>query len=109
MVNPTRTLMRNGRRAMFGPCECCGAKIYVAGSWDADSAPIPGNTAGTLPAAAEPPACAPPAAAEPPACASPATAEPPVCAPPAVGAHRRPMRRDSAQAVAGLTHFLQNG
>jgi len=34
MINPTRTLMSNGRRAMLGPCEHCGTKIYLAGSWD---------------------------------------------------------------------------
>lgn len=36
MLNATRTLMKNGRRAMIGLCECCGTKISVAGKWDSD-------------------------------------------------------------------------
>jgi hypothetical protein len=36
MVNATRTLMKNGRRAMIGICDCCGTKMSVAGKWDCD-------------------------------------------------------------------------
>jgi hypothetical protein len=36
MVNATRTMMNNGRRAMLGLCECCGTKMCVAGKWDSD-------------------------------------------------------------------------
>jgi hypothetical protein len=38
MLNATRTLMKNGRRAMIGLCECCGTKMSVAGKWDGDIA-----------------------------------------------------------------------
>ncbi len=34
MLTPTRTLMKNGRRAMLGVCACCGTKMSVAGKWD---------------------------------------------------------------------------
>ncbi len=37
MLSATRTLMRNGRRAMIGQCACCGTKMSVAGRWDGDS------------------------------------------------------------------------
>ncbi len=37
MLSATRTLMRNGRRAMIGLCACCGTKMSVAGFWDSDS------------------------------------------------------------------------
>ncbi len=36
MLVPTRTLMKNRRRAMIGICTCCGTKISVAGKWDDD-------------------------------------------------------------------------
>jgi hypothetical protein len=36
MLNATRTLMKNGRRAMIGLCECCGTKMSIAGKWDTD-------------------------------------------------------------------------
>ena len=36
MLNATRTLMKNGRRAMIGLCECCGTKMTIAGKWDTD-------------------------------------------------------------------------
>ena len=38
MLSATRTLMKNGRRAMLGVCACCGTKMSVAGKWD-DEAP----------------------------------------------------------------------
>ena len=41
MLAPTRTLMRNGRRAMIGACACCGTKMSVAGKWDDDPAAVP--------------------------------------------------------------------
>ncbi len=34
MLSATRTLMKNGRRAMVGVCACCGTKMSVAGQWD---------------------------------------------------------------------------
>ncbi len=34
MLSATRTLMKNGRRAMGGLCACCGTKMSVAGKWD---------------------------------------------------------------------------
>ncbi len=37
MLSPTRTLMKNGRRAMIGLCGCCGTKMSVAGKWDEES------------------------------------------------------------------------
>jgi len=40
MLNATRTMMRNGRRAMIGLCECCGTKMSVAGKWDGDVADV---------------------------------------------------------------------
>ncbi len=36
MLSATRTLMKNGRRAMIGTCACCGTKMYIAGVWDGD-------------------------------------------------------------------------
>lgn len=39
MLSATRTLMKNGRRAMIGLCACCGTKMSVAGKWDSDPAP----------------------------------------------------------------------
>jgi hypothetical protein len=36
MLSATRTLMKNGRRAMIGQCACCGTKMSVAGKWDDD-------------------------------------------------------------------------
>jgi len=39
MLSATRTLMKNGRRAMIGTCACCGTQMYVAGIWEGDSAP----------------------------------------------------------------------
>jgi hypothetical protein len=39
MLNATRTLMKNGRRAMIGLCECCGTKMTIAGKWDSDILP----------------------------------------------------------------------
>lgn len=40
MLSATRTLMKNGRRAMIGLCACCGTRMTVAGKWDGD-APSP--------------------------------------------------------------------
>jgi hypothetical protein len=40
MLNATRTLMKNGHRAMIGQCECCGTKMSVAGKWDADAVDV---------------------------------------------------------------------
>ena len=37
MLAPTRTLRKNGRRAMIGVCACGGAKMSVAGKWDEDA------------------------------------------------------------------------
>ena len=34
MLSATRTLMKNGRRAMVGLCACCGTKMSVAGMWE---------------------------------------------------------------------------
>ena len=34
MLSATRTLMKNGRRAMLGVCGCCGTKMSVMGHWD---------------------------------------------------------------------------
>ena len=34
MLSATRTLMKNGCRAMVGLCACCGTKMSVAGKWD---------------------------------------------------------------------------
>ncbi len=45
MLSPTRTLMKNGRRAMLGVCACCGTKMSVAGKWD-DEADAPQAEAG---------------------------------------------------------------
>lgn len=39
MLSATRTLMKNGRRAMIGLCVCCGTKMSVVGKWDGDPAP----------------------------------------------------------------------
>ena len=36
MLSATRTLMKNGRRAMVGLCGCCGTKLWVVGKWDDD-------------------------------------------------------------------------
>ena len=41
MLAPTRTLMKNGRRAMIGTCACCGTKMSLAGKWDDDPAASP--------------------------------------------------------------------
>lgn len=38
MLSPTRTIMKNGRRAMLGFCACCGSKMSVAGKWDEEPA-----------------------------------------------------------------------
>jgi hypothetical protein len=38
MLSATRTLMKNGRRAMVGVCGCCGTKLWVVGKWDDDPA-----------------------------------------------------------------------
>ena len=49
MLSATRTLMKNGRRAMVGVCACCGTKMSVAGRWDgeqAQAAQPPGNDGG---------------------------------------------------------------
>ncbi len=37
MRSATRTVMKNGRRAMIGFCDCCGTKMSVAGLWDGDA------------------------------------------------------------------------
>ncbi len=37
MQSATRTVMKNGRRAMLGVCACCGTKMSVAGFWDGDN------------------------------------------------------------------------
>lgn len=39
MLSATRTLMKNGRRAMIGACACCGTKMHVAGVWE-NAAPL---------------------------------------------------------------------
>ena len=39
MLAATRTLMKNGRRAMIGTCACCGTKMSVAGKWDDEVGP----------------------------------------------------------------------
>ena len=44
MLAPTRTLMKNGRRAMIGVCACCGTKMSVAGKWDDDPDALPSET-----------------------------------------------------------------
>ena len=36
MRSATRTLMKNGRRAMIGLCACCGTKMSVIGGWDGE-------------------------------------------------------------------------
>lgn len=41
MLSATRTVMKNGRRAMFGTCACCATKMYVAGVWEGDAAAFP--------------------------------------------------------------------
>ena len=41
MLSATRTLMKNGRRAMIGLCGCCGTKMSVAGRWDDDAEHAP--------------------------------------------------------------------
>jgi hypothetical protein len=38
MLSATRTLMKNGRRAMLGLCRVCGTKMSVAGKWDSEAA-----------------------------------------------------------------------
>ena len=40
MLSATRTLMKNGRRAMVGTCACCGTKMSVAGKWDDEPTPV---------------------------------------------------------------------
>ena len=40
MLSATRTLMKNGRRAMVGTCACCGTKMSVAGKWDDEPTPL---------------------------------------------------------------------
>ncbi len=37
MLSATRTLMKNGRRAMIGVCACCGTRMSVMGQWDNDA------------------------------------------------------------------------
>ncbi len=37
MLSATRTLMKNGRRAMIGVCACCGTRMSVMGQWDDDA------------------------------------------------------------------------
>lgn len=37
MLSATRTLMKNGRRAMIGLCTCCGTRMSVMGKWDDDT------------------------------------------------------------------------
>lgn len=37
MLSATRTVMKNGRRAMIGLCACCGTRLSVAGKWDDDA------------------------------------------------------------------------
>ena len=37
MLSATRTLMKNGRRAMIGVCTCCGTRMSVMGKWDDDA------------------------------------------------------------------------
>ncbi len=53
MLTPTRTLMKNGRRAMIGVCACCGTKMSVAGKWDDDPAALPQTAEKSLTAAPE--------------------------------------------------------
>ncbi len=38
MLSATRTVMKNGRRAMLGVCACCGTRMSVAGVWDSGPA-----------------------------------------------------------------------
>lgn len=38
MLNATRTMMKNGRKAMTGLCDCCGTKMSIAGKWDEEQA-----------------------------------------------------------------------
>jgi hypothetical protein len=45
MVNATRTLMKNGRKAMIGICASCGTKMSVAGKWDEDPEQRPPDNA----------------------------------------------------------------
>ncbi len=52
MLSATRTVMKNGRRAMIGSCACCGTKMYVAGVWEGDSsspAPLAASAAPQFP------------------------------------------------------------
>jgi len=37
MLSATRTMMKNGRRAMIGVCACCGTRMSVMGKWDDDA------------------------------------------------------------------------
>ena len=46
MLSATRTVVKNGRRAMLGLCACCGTKINVIGAWDEDPA-APASPPGT--------------------------------------------------------------
>lgn len=56
MLSPTRTVMRNGCRAMIGHCACCGTKMSVAGLWDGDAqAHAVPDAAPRLPTAPAPP------------------------------------------------------
>ncbi len=47
MLSATRTLMKNGRRAMIGLCACCGTKMSVAGKWDDEAAADAASSGGT--------------------------------------------------------------
>jgi hypothetical protein len=48
MLSATRTLMKNGRRAMIGLCACCGTKMSVAGVWEGDPHSPPSSSATIL-------------------------------------------------------------
>jgi hypothetical protein len=54
MLSATRTLMKNGRRAMIGMCACCGTKMSVAGKWDDEAeTAVPKNSQTTSAPGAE--------------------------------------------------------
>ena len=43
MLSATRTLMKNGRRAMIGLCACCGTRMSVMGRWEGEPDLEPGG------------------------------------------------------------------
>lgn len=50
MLSATRTLMKNGRRAMIGVCACCGTRMSVMGQWDDEADPVPAQAEAAHPA-----------------------------------------------------------